>query len=68
MAYKRKYKKGEQITSIDELMEQEFIYCHHKVTHKGWFGSWQLRFAKQMIERGILFKAIKREGEADGEV
>ena len=55
--YKRKYKKGKRITSLDELYKQEFIYAFHKITHKGWFGSWQIRFAQSCIERGRLFVA-----------
>lgn len=54
---KRKYTKGEQIISIDELMNQEFIYLYHKIYHKGWFQSWQLRSAKNYVDRGI-YKAV----------
>ena len=63
MAYKRKYKKGECITSIQELIAQDFIYFYDKITSKGWFGSWQLRWAELMINRGVLFKAIPNDGE-----
>ena len=56
--YKRKYQKGEPITSIDELMSQDFVYFYDKITNSGWFGSWQLRWAKMMIDGGKLFKAI----------
>lgn len=62
MAYKRKYRKGALITSIGELAEQEFI-CHGpNVYHKGWFLSWQISFAKQMIERGFLYRAERIDG------
>ena len=61
MAYKRKYQKGEQITSLDELMSQKFVYFYDKITNLGWFGSWQLRWALTMIEQGKLFKAIPME-------
>jgi len=60
---KRKYRKGERITSIDEMLEQEFVYWNDKITHNGWFGSWQLRMTKMAIERGIIYKAIKKESE-----
>ena len=59
MAYKRKYRKGNQITSLDELAEQEFVYFFDKITHNGWFMSWQFRMAKNLISRGILFTAEK---------
>ena len=55
--YKRKYKKGKQIKSLDELSKQNFIYFFDKVTHCGWFGSWQFRLAQSYINRGCLFKA-----------
>lgn len=61
MAYKRKYRKGSKITSLDELVKQEFIYCHDKITHAGWFRSWKLRLASQYIERGWLYYAEKEE-------
>lgn len=57
--YKRKYRKGKQITSLDELYKQEFIYFHHKITHCGWFRSWQFRLAQTYIDRGWLYYAEK---------
>lgn len=42
---RRKYKPGGYIISLDELMKQEFVYCAGKLVHKGWFCSWQLRYA-----------------------
>ena len=67
MAYKRKYQKGEKITSLDELAKQEFIYFHDKITHNGWFTSWQFRMAKSFIDRGVLYYAVHalKEGECD---
>ena len=61
MAYKRKYRKGEQITSLDELMKQEFVYVFDKITHIGWFGSWQVRLAQNFINRGLVYYAVKNE-------
>lgn len=56
--YKRKYRKGGQITSLDALVTQEFVYFHDKITHSGWFMSWQFRLAKIYIDRGCLYYAI----------
>lgn len=56
-----KYQKGERITSLDELMAQNFIYCFDKITHHGWFQSWNMRLADQYIKRGVLFKAVRKE-------
>ena len=62
MAYKRKYRKGEKIESLDALVGEEFVFFYDKITHSGWFGSWQLRWAKRMIDRGVLFFAVKEDG------
>lgn len=56
----RKYCKGEKIRSLEELMQQDLIYCHHKVLAKGWFQSWQLRFAQTMIDRGVIWKVEQK--------
>ena len=63
MAYKRKYRKGKQITSLDELSKQEFVYLNDKITHNGWFMSWQFRNAKQLLEKGILYYAEHTSNE-----
>lgn len=57
--YKRKYRKGKQISSLDELYKQEFIYFQHKITHCGWFRSWQFRLANDLMMRGCLYYAEK---------
>ena len=61
MAYKRKYMKGDAITSIDEMAKQEFVYVHDKIYHAGWFMSFQLSWAKRMIESRNVFRADRRE-------
>ena len=58
---KRKYKKGEPIKSLDELMNQEFVYMNHKIYHYGWFASWQGHWLKKCIDNKWLFKAINKE-------
>jgi hypothetical protein len=62
MAYKRKYRKGAKILSLDELAKQEFIYFYDKITHSGWFMSWQFSLAAQYIQRGCLYYAEKVSG------
>lgn len=61
MAYKRKFVKGDPITSLDELVKQEWIYVFDKITHNGWFMSWQFRMAKTFMDRGYLFYAKSNE-------
>ena len=59
MEYQRKYRKGEPIKSLDELEKQKFIYFYDKITHRGWFRSWQIRLALLYIQRGCLYYAIQ---------
>lgn len=63
MGYKRKYQKGEPIKSLDELQKQDFIYFVDKITHCGWFRSWQIKLAILYIERGYLYYAIRKDGD-----
>lgn len=58
-----KYKKGEKIKNIDELLQQEFVYWKDKIIHKGWFRSWQIGMVDNAIRSGIVCKAIKRSKE-----
>ena len=58
---KPKYKKGALITSLDDLANQEFVYVFDKITHSGWFLSWQFRLAKDYINRGVVYRADRRE-------
>ena len=63
MTYKRKYRKGAKITSLDELAKQEFIYLGDKITHRGWFCSWQFSLAQRYIERGWIYYAEREVTE-----
>lgn len=56
---KTKYKKGERITSLDEFIEQEFVYFPYGIRHSGYAQSQQIRLVKDMIKSGRLYKAIK---------
>lgn len=71
MAYKRKFKKGDKITSLDELASQKWIYVFDKITHNGWFMSWQFRMAQSFLQRGNLYYALPNEDmrkEDEGEM
>ena len=53
--------RGQVITNLEELYNQEFIIYlmgpRCKVLHRGWFVSWQLSFTKRLIESRLLYKA-----------
>lgn len=62
--YKRKYRRGGHILSLDELARQEFVYWHDKIHPRGWFLSWQFRMAVENIgETGCIYYAIKEDSE-----
>ena len=61
---KRKYRKGEQVRSVNELLDQEFVYWHDKIYARGWFLSWPLRMAYKAVKQGEIYKA-ERKGEVD---
>lgn len=65
MAYKRKYRMGEVITSLDELAKQEFIFWHKHIYHAGWFMSWQFRMVKSFLDDCALRYAVKVEDEEE---
>lgn len=56
---KTKYKKGERITSLDEFIQQEFVYFPYGIRHRGYAQSQQIRHVSNMIKGGRLYKAIK---------
>lgn len=61
----RKYKKGEPITNLDEFAKQEFVIVHNKTYHQGWTQSWQFRMVKNMINSGLIYKAVRIEKEKE---
>lgn len=66
MAYKRKYRRGDRITSVNELVEQEFVYLDSKIIHRGWFMSWSFFFAANSVYNGRVYYAVRNDGEKDG--
>ena len=60
--YKRKYRKGGHILSLDELAQQDLVYWHDKIEPRGWFMSWQLSMAARCIgPNGCIYYAIKND-------
>lgn len=58
----RKFKIGERITSMDELMEQERVYIGMSRVSKSIeiIKSWQYRSIVSVLERGGFYKAIRK--------
>ena len=62
-----KYKPGAYIVSLDHLMGQELVYYGGKLIHKGWFGNWQLWYAKAELARLRIREAVRTEEEHETE-
>ena len=58
---RRKYRKGDPVASVNELLDQEFVYWHDKIYAKGWYLSWPLRMAHKAVEQGEIYKAVRKE-------
>ena len=56
-----KYKKGEVIGSLDELMNEDVIWYYNKILNIGFFQNWQIRFALTQIKYGRIFKTVLKE-------
>ena len=62
-----RYKPGAYIVSLDHLMEQELVYYGGKLLHKGWFGNWQLWYAKTELARLRIREAVRTEEKHEAE-
>ena len=57
---KSKYKYGDRITSLNELVTQDFIIFSGRVYHIGWVLGWQLNMCNEYIKKGSIYKAVRR--------
>ena len=65
--YRRKYRKGGLIASMDELMGQDFVYQGDNIVPAGWFRSWQMNYAWSQIKGRYIRRALKiEEGKREG--
>ena len=59
---RRCYFQGDIITSIEELVKYDFVYCRGKIYQKGWVLSWQLKMVLDYLNKGYFRYAHKKEG------
>lgn len=57
---KRKFDEGESITTLDELLEQEWVMWFHSTRHIEVIKSNQLRTVLKWLEIGAIRKAIRK--------
>lgn len=59
----RKFTEGEQITTIEELLKQEWVMWYHVTKHIEVFKHIQLKAVLNWLEHGAFHRAIKKESE-----
>lgn len=70
MAYKRKYRQGAQVKSIEDFLhspETQYFFWHGKTVHKQVFMHWQLDALIRVIGGGLLYfadKTVTADGDA----
>ena len=58
-----KYRKGGQITSLDQIATQEYIFCQDQIIHREWFMSWLFGYANSILKAGLLFRADRKSDD-----
>ena len=69
MAYKRKYRQGAQVKSIEDFLhspETQYFFWNGRTVHKQVFMQWQMDMLIRVISRGLLYFADKTVS-ADGD-
>ena len=61
---RRMFSKGEQITSLEELLNETFVMLHGRTWHIEAVKSLQMRIVLDWIKYGHFYKAI-RKGETE---
>lgn len=59
---KKKYRPGDVINSLDDLLRQDFIFFNGKILHRGFFLSWSIHFILNSLGNGCLRYAVLEEG------
>ena len=74
MKVKRKYKQGDRVDSVAELLEHDWFIVHFgprttKTMHKAVLWEWKLKTCQQAIDSGRIFIAVKlTNGEYYGDM
>jgi hypothetical protein len=58
VAYKKKFKKGKPIRSLDELIKQNWVMWGDSPRHMGFIGSMQMRTVDRLMQLGYFSYAI----------
>ena len=62
MAYEKKYRPGDRITSLTKVIKalekDNFIYVRNKIYHSGWILSQQIKYLNDTIKGGHVKEAV----------
>lgn len=61
----RMFFEGEPITTLEELLKQEWVMWYHNSRHIEAIKSTPIRIVLEWIEIGAFHKAIRKESEVD---
>ena len=59
----RKFEEGEPITSLEELLKQEWVMWYHSTKHIKVIKHTQLSTVLEWLDNGAFHKAIRKESE-----
>lgn len=59
----RKFEEGEPITSLEELLKQEWVMWYHSTKHIEVIKNTQLSTVLEWLDNGAFHKAIRKESE-----
>lgn len=59
----RKFEEGEPITSLEELLKQEWVMWYHNTKHIEVIKHTQLSTVLKWLKNGAFHKAIRKESE-----
>ena len=71
MAYKRKYKQGARVKSIEDFLhspETQYFFWFGRPLHKQFFMHWQVAELIRVTGRGLLYfadKTVPADGDAE---
>lgn len=60
---KRKYRPGDQITDLEALMSETFVFWHNRITHISVIKNLQYNVIMRGLEYGAFYRAVKKERE-----
>lgn len=63
---RRRYKRGETIATLDELLEQTYVFWFGRLMHIEAVKCWQLRSIIKGLSAECFYKAVDKFSESEG--